>query len=115
MPTYEYECGGCRHRFEERQSIHAEALKTCPACQKDTLHRVVSGGLGFFFTDPKTLGGVADRNARNMARRGQLPAQVRRNKDYAVPWWRKGKHKVDKRVLNDPTQYIETGYVSNGQ
>jgi putative FmdB family regulatory protein len=114
MPTYEYQCTSCQHRFEAKQSIKDDALKTCPACQEHALARVVSGGLGFIFTDPQTLGGIADRNARDMARRGELPAQVRRNKDYAIPWWRKDKHKVDKRVLNNPEQYIETGYVSNG-
>lgn len=113
MPTYEYECGSCQHRFEERQSIKDDALKTCPACKEDALHRVISGGLGFFFTDPKTLGGIADRNAKDMARRGDLPKTTRR-KDYTVPWWRKDKHKVDKRVLNNPEQYIETGNISNG-
>ena len=29
MPTYEYECQKCGHRFEEFQSITAEPLKSC--------------------------------------------------------------------------------------
>ena len=29
MPTYEYECKKCGHRFEHFQSITADPLKTC--------------------------------------------------------------------------------------
>ena len=32
MPTYEYECEGCRRVFEIRQSISAPALTTCDQC-----------------------------------------------------------------------------------
>ena len=32
MPTYEYECEGCRRVFEVRQSISAPALATCDQC-----------------------------------------------------------------------------------
>ena len=32
MPTYEYECQACKHRFERFQSITAKPLKTCPQC-----------------------------------------------------------------------------------
>ena len=28
MPTYEYECDACEHRFEEFQSFSDEPLKT---------------------------------------------------------------------------------------
>ena len=32
MPTYEYACEGCKHEFEEFQSITAAPLKKCPKC-----------------------------------------------------------------------------------
>ena len=32
MPTYEYECHKCGHRFEEFQNMNDKPLKTCPAC-----------------------------------------------------------------------------------
>lgn len=62
MPVYEYECEnpGCKHTFEEMQSIRAPKLKTCPKCGKDTLVRLIgkSGGFvfkgeGFYETDVK--------------------------------------------------------------
>ncbi len=46
MPTYEYECEACGHRFEARQPITADPLKQCPAC-RGRVHRVLSGGSGF--------------------------------------------------------------------
>jgi putative FmdB family regulatory protein len=34
MPTYEYECGNCRHRFELRQSFDDEPEALCPQCRQ---------------------------------------------------------------------------------
>lgn len=34
MPTYDYQCGGCGHEFEEFQSFSEKALTTCPKCKK---------------------------------------------------------------------------------
>ena len=46
MPTYEYLCEKCKHKFEQFQRITAESLKTCPKC-KGKVHRLISGGTGF--------------------------------------------------------------------
>jgi putative FmdB family regulatory protein len=32
MPTYEYACKACDHRFEIEQSFHDDALTDCPQC-----------------------------------------------------------------------------------
>jgi putative FmdB family regulatory protein len=41
MPTYEYACKACDHRFEIEQSFHDDALTDCPECQ-GTLRKVFS-------------------------------------------------------------------------
>jgi putative FmdB family regulatory protein len=42
MPTYEYQCRECNHRWEAEQRITEEPMKQCPACQKMTAMRLIS-------------------------------------------------------------------------
>lgn len=58
MPTYDYECDACGHKFEHFQGINDEVLKKCPECKKRKLRRllgmgaaVVFKGSGFYQTD----------------------------------------------------------------
>jgi putative FmdB family regulatory protein len=58
MPTYDYVCEACQHRFEEFQSIKAEPLKKCPECGRMKLRRLIGPGAalvfkgsGFYCTD----------------------------------------------------------------
>jgi putative FmdB family regulatory protein len=63
MPTYDYECSACGHRFEELQSFSAPPLTKCPACKKNKLVRLFGGGGaiifkggGFYETDYRRAG-----------------------------------------------------------
>ncbi len=49
MPTYEYACEACGHRFEQFQSITAKPLRKCPKCGKLKVKRLISSGGGFLF------------------------------------------------------------------
>ena len=49
MPTYEYACEACNHRFEHFQSMADSALRKCPECGRRKLQRLISGGAGFLF------------------------------------------------------------------
>lgn len=49
MPTYEYKCDACGHRFERFQSITAAPLKQCPACGKNRAKRLIGTGAGLIF------------------------------------------------------------------
>jgi putative FmdB family regulatory protein len=58
MPTYDYECSACDHKFELYQSITSDPEKKCPKCKKLKLRRligtgaaVVFKGSGFYQTD----------------------------------------------------------------
>ena len=65
MPTYDYECDACRHKFEEFQSMSDRLLRKCPACGKKRLRRlfgtgagIIFKGSGFYETDYKKKTGV---------------------------------------------------------
>lgn len=56
MPTYEYHCEKCGHRFEKFQSMSAQPLNVCPqdSCGlkrwgKGPVKRAISGGAGLIF------------------------------------------------------------------
>lgn len=49
MPTYDYECESCGHKFEQFQSITARPMKKCPGCGKPKLHRLIGAGAGIIF------------------------------------------------------------------
>jgi putative FmdB family regulatory protein len=48
MPTYEYLCKKCGHRFDQMQSIKAQPLDSCPVC-KGQLERLFGSGSGLIF------------------------------------------------------------------
>jgi len=49
MPTYDYECDACEHKFEVFQSITAEPINKCPKCGKKKARRLISAGAGLIF------------------------------------------------------------------
>jgi len=49
MPTYEYKCEECEHKFEQFQSITSKPLRICPECGKKSLNRLIGGGGGIIF------------------------------------------------------------------
>jgi len=49
MPTYEYECRVCGHRFEKFQPITAKPIRTCPKCKKRRVRRLIGSGAGILF------------------------------------------------------------------
>jgi len=58
MPTYDYQCDACEHKFEAFQSISEDPLTKCPKCKKKKLRRLFGAGAaimfkgsGFYITD----------------------------------------------------------------
>lgn len=49
MPTYDYECDACSHRFELFQSINDDPKKKCPKCRKSKLRRLFGTGAALMF------------------------------------------------------------------
>ncbi len=51
MPSYDFVCDNdvCNHKFETMQGIKEDPLKLCPACNKETLRRLIGAGGGLLF------------------------------------------------------------------
>jgi putative FmdB family regulatory protein len=63
MPTYDYVCDACDHKFELFQSITEPVKKKCPECKKSKLRRlfgtgaaIMFKGSGFYITDYRSEG-----------------------------------------------------------
>jgi putative FmdB family regulatory protein len=69
MPTYDYECTACAHRFEAFHSMSAEPLKECPECKGKVQRLIGTGagilfkGSGFYQTDYRSSGYTKDAAA----------------------------------------------------
>ncbi|GAA1334547.1 FmdB family zinc ribbon protein [Saccharothrix algeriensis] len=67
MPTYQYACTECDHRFEAVQSFSDSALTECPEC-KGKLRKlygavgVVFKGSGFYRTDNRASSGSSSKS-----------------------------------------------------
>src|SRR5690349_20661027 len=49
MPTYDYKCKACGHRFEQFQSMSDKPLRKCPQCGKSALQRLIGTGAAVLF------------------------------------------------------------------
>lgn len=71
MPTYDYACSGCGHRFERFESINDDAPKACPECSRKRARRMIGMGAGlifkgsgFYATDSKRSGAKPDEGVK---------------------------------------------------
>ncbi|MBI1852532.1 MAG: zinc ribbon domain-containing protein [Planctomycetes bacterium] len=49
MPTYDYVCDACGHKFELFQSMSERLVKKCPKCGKPRARRLIGPGAGLIF------------------------------------------------------------------
>jgi putative FmdB family regulatory protein len=49
MPTYDYSCTACGHKWEVFHSITAKPLRKCPECGKLKAKRGIGPGAGIIF------------------------------------------------------------------
>lgn len=68
MPTYQYACKNCGHRFEIVQSFSDPSLTECPECQGDLRKvfnsvGVVFKGSGFYRTDSRAASSSSDSSS----------------------------------------------------
>ncbi len=88
MPTYEYLCNHCSHRFEIWQKMTDDPLTICPKCGEH-IRRVlfpagiVFKGSGFYKTD-HTNGSVASENGHSPKSDEAAPAKEGESKPAAT-------------------------------
>ncbi|MFA4945385.1 MAG: FmdB family zinc ribbon protein [Lentisphaeria bacterium] len=69
MPTYDYKCTACGHRFERVQAMKDQPLRECDACGGPVKRLIGSGagfilkGTGWYCTDFKAKGAAAPAKA----------------------------------------------------
>ena len=82
MPTYDYVCDACEHKFELFHSIKDEPKRKCPECGKNKLRRLIGSGAaivfkgsGFYQTDYRSdnykKGASADKPAESKPAEGK--------------------------------------------
>ena len=49
MPTYDYVCKNCDHKWELFQSIKANPIRKCPSCGRLKAKRMIGPGAGIIF------------------------------------------------------------------
>jgi putative FmdB family regulatory protein len=72
MPTYEYECGSCHHRFDLKQGFHDKPQADCPKCKKKARRvfhpaPIIFKGSGFYVTDHSSSNPAAKPASKNEA------------------------------------------------
>jgi len=49
LPTYDYECNNCNHKFELFQNIKDKKKRKCSNCGKNVLIRLIGTGSAIIF------------------------------------------------------------------
>lgn len=70
MPTYDYSCSDCSHKFERFEPLGTGGLKECPSCGRKKARRLLGTGAGlifkgagFYTTDSKRPAPSPDKKA----------------------------------------------------
>src|SRR5262252_7607613 len=96
MPTYDYKCNACGHRFELFQSMKAAPKRKCPDCGKNALERLIGTGAavlfkgsGFYQTDYRSesykKGAAAEKPATDAKSDGKSDAKSDGKAEKAAP------------------------------
>ena len=70
MPTYDYACSECKEEFEVFHSIKEPLRKICPFCEKAGLSVVLNEAPVIINKEIKTIGQLAEKNARELGKYG---------------------------------------------
>lgn len=113
MPTYHYRCKNCGDDFETVHSIKMEKLKKCEECGEDSLDIVIDGPFDMAVKEIKTLGQLAEKNAKAM---GKEQLQKKMEADGTLDTIKKKEKMKEMNKLaslspEKKRKYIETGKI----
>jgi putative FmdB family regulatory protein len=114
---YDYECSHCGHRIVDYyQSIHDDPITLCNKCNNDSLNRVITGGLGSFCKDAKTIGQLADSNWSKMGsyKRSEIAAKSKNSKQQSASFFDQF-GSANKKEINKMTQEQQKKYIITGE
>lgn len=111
MPIYHYACSECKEEFETSHSIKEPLRKNCPFCKLDGLAVVLDGPPVIITKEIKTIGQLAEKNAKEL---GKYGLQERMAQDGTLERVQKREKQNElRKIANLPqdkvTKYIETG------
>ena len=66
MITRSYVCDSCYYAFRTKQPMLEPLKKKCPKCGRKKLYQDLTGTSPPIIITPRTIGGLADRNAQKM-------------------------------------------------
>lgn len=108
MPTYDYECEECGHKFEAFHGMLVDPLVDCPQCKQPKLIKLIGCGAAVIVkgTENPCRGGRSSKtkNSKKPVKRDKLGEGKYKSTD---PWWRTGK--VNKKILKNPEKYVKEG------
>lgn len=114
---YDYGCESCNYVMTDiYQSIKDDALVKCPRCGKDSLYRMIYGGLGHFVKDPKTIGQLADKNWNKLGhyKKSELEQKSKEERqDSSSAFSSSGS--ATKKEINNMTQEQKKKYIITGE
>lgn len=116
---YDYNCDHCGNKLKDvYQSIKDEALIKCPSCGKDSLQRVIYGGIATFVREIKTIGQLGDRNWSKMGhyKRSEIETEAKEKSEKETPYFSSfgsatpASHKeINKMTASQKKKYIMEG------
>lgn len=114
---YDYQCNYCEHLLEDvYQKVDEEPLTLCPSCHENGLRRIITGGAYAFVKNTNTIGGLADKNAKN--NKSQIQEHQHKNKESKPkddkPWYKK-EGSATKSEINNMTKQQKAKYIMEGK
>lgn len=113
MPVYHYRCNYCEHEYETFHSIKEDIRTTCEICKNRTLQVVLDGAPVIINKEIKTIGQLAEANAKKMGRYAleERMAQDKVKEKIQSQEKMKEARKIASMTPEQKTKYIETGKI----